>query len=64
MDIAGLSMLQSQHIAGVELNTALLKKVKETADEHGQRMNQMLEGIHQAERIAEPYKGTAINIRA
>lgn len=35
MDIAGLSMLQSQHIAGVELNTALLKKVKETADEHG-----------------------------
>ncbi|GAJ97537.1 putative motility protein [Geomicrobium sp. JCM 19055] len=65
MDIAGLSMLQSQQATQLNVNVALLKKTQEVALEQHEQLDRMqVDARVKAVKVAEPFKGAQVDVRA
>ncbi|EZH66407.1 hypothetical protein DH09_10770 [Bacillaceae bacterium JMAK1] len=65
MDIAGLSMLQSQQATQLNVNVALLKKSQDVAVEQHQQLDRMqVDARVEAVKVSEPFKGAQVDVRA
>ncbi|GAK07224.1 YjfB family protein [Geomicrobium sp. JCM 19038] len=65
MDIAGLSMLQSQQATQLNVNVALLKKSQDVAVEQHQQLDRMqVDTRVEAVKVTEPFKGAQVDVRA
>lgn len=65
MDIAVLSMLKSRAQLKQDVNTSLMKKVMDTAEQNGSLVNQMLDKMDQgkAAQFKQPHLGNSVDVR-
>ncbi|MFZ4451047.1 YjfB family protein [Salibacterium aidingense] len=64
MDIAAMSMAQSQGQVKQQASMSVMKKAMDTGEQQGEFINKMLEtsGPAQVQQAAHPYKGASVDL--